>query len=101
MERSNRTGFKQAQNKKADYHISFAEKGKEKRLKMSEHWLSGWDSIANYLKISISSAQTYRKKYGLPVYQPVPNGSPMASKEELDEWVRGAKGCKIAQNRIR
>lgn len=54
------------------------------------HFLSGWKEIANYLGKGVRTVQRYERMFGLPVRRPAgkPWGSVLATKAELDGWVK-------------
>lgn len=53
-------------------------------------FLSGWKEIANYLRKGVRTVQRYERMFGLPVRRPAgkPWGSVIATKAELDAWVK-------------
>jgi hypothetical protein len=53
---------------------------------------SGWKEIANYLGKGIRTVQRYELKLGLPIHRPNGRsiGSVIATKAELDGWVKAA-----------
>ena len=53
-------------------------------------FLSGWKEIANYLGKGVRTVQRYERLLGLPVRRPAgkPWGSVLATKAELDAWVK-------------
>ena|SRR5215469_5538207 len=52
--------------------------------------LSGWKDIANYLRKGVRTAQRYERELRLPIHRPNRRsaGSVIATKAELDGWVR-------------
>jgi len=54
--------------------------------------LSGWKEIANYLRKGVRTVQRYEREQGLPIHRPngKSTGSVIATKAELDGWVKGA-----------
>lgn len=55
-------------------------------------FLSGWKEIANYLGKGVRTVQRYERQMGLPVRRPAgkPWGSVVATKAELDGWVKAS-----------
>jgi hypothetical protein len=53
-------------------------------------FLSGWKEIAAYLRKGVRTVQRYERHMGLPVRRPAgnPQGSVLATRAELDAWVR-------------
>jgi hypothetical protein len=47
--------------------------------------LVGWQQIADYLRISISTAKRWKKHYGLPLFWQA-SGRPMTLKSMLDSY---------------
>jgi hypothetical protein len=58
----------------------------------SPQFLSGWKDIANYLGKGVRTVQRYERELGLPVRRPAgkPWGSVVATRAELDGWVRAS-----------
>lgn len=54
--------------------------------------LSGWKEIANYLGKGVRTVQRYEELLGLPVRRPAgkPSGSVIATRAELDGWVKAS-----------
>lgn len=54
-------------------------------------FLSGWKEIAAYLRKGVRTVQRYERHMGLPVRRPAgkAQGSVLATRAELDAWVRG------------
>jgi hypothetical protein len=55
-------------------------------------FLSGWKDIASYLRKGVRTVQRYERQFGLPVRRPAgkPWGSVVATKAELDGWVKAS-----------
>jgi len=55
-------------------------------------FLSGWKEIANYLGKGVRTVQRYEREFGLPIRRPAakPWGSVLATKAELDAWVKAS-----------
>lgn len=55
-------------------------------------FLSGWKEIASYLGKGVRTVQRYERQLGLPVRRPAgkPWGSVVATKAELDAWVKAS-----------
>jgi hypothetical protein len=55
-------------------------------------FLSGWKEIAAYLGKGVRTTQRYERDSGLPVRRPAgkPSGSVIATKAELDGWVKAS-----------
>lgn len=51
--------------------------------------LSGWKEIAHYLRKGVRTIQRYERDLGLPLYRPAGKSSVMATKPDLDRWLRG------------
>src|SRR6266404_8515969 len=52
--------------------------------------LNGWGQIADYLDVSVRTAQIYERDLNLPVRRlPGPKGRVWAAVEELDAWKLG------------
>jgi hypothetical protein len=66
----------------------------KKRLMPPElqQFLSGWKEIASHLGKGVRTAQRYERLLGLPVRRPAgkPSGSVVATKAELDGWVKAS-----------
>lgn len=58
----------------------------------SHQFLSGWKEIANYLGKGVRTVQRYEMQLQLPVRRPAgkPWGSVVATKAELDAWVKAS-----------
>lgn len=58
----------------------------------SQQFLSGWKEIASYLRKGVRTAQRYERQLGLPVRRPAgkASGSVIATKAELDGWVKAS-----------
>jgi hypothetical protein len=58
----------------------------------SQQFLSGWKEIAGYLGKGVRTAQRYERLLALPVRRPAgkPSGSVIATKAELDGWVKAS-----------
>jgi len=52
--------------------------------------LTGWKSIANYLDVSVRTAQRWHREFRLPLER-TPTGKPTGKKEALDRWVTRKK----------
>jgi len=66
---------------------------KERRQRLeSSQFLSGWKEIAAYLGKGVRTTQRYERELGLPVRRPAgkPWGSVIATKAELDGWVKAS-----------
>ena len=51
------------------------------------HKLTGWEQIANYLGVSVRTAQVHEREQKLPVHRfPGPKGRVWAFADELDSW---------------
>jgi hypothetical protein len=56
----------------------------------NESELHGWEEIAQRLSVTVRTAQTYEKHYGLPVHRgPGAKGRVWAAAPEIDAWKRG------------
>ena len=53
---------------------------------------SGWKAIANYLRMGVRTAQRYEREHALPIHRPNGKsaGAVIATKAELDDWIRGS-----------
>ena len=66
---------------------------KERQRKLeSQQFLNGWKEIARYLGKGVRTTQRYERTLGLPVRRPAgkPSGSVIATKAELDAWVKAS-----------
>ena len=63
---------------------------KERPKNEPPQFLSGWKEIANYLRKGVRTVQRYEHLFMLPVRRPAgkPWGSVLATKAELDAWVK-------------
>src|SRR5215831_4406762 len=66
---------------------------KERQKKReSQQFLNGWKEIAGYLGKGVRTTQRYERTLGLPVRRPAgkPSGSVIATRAELDGWVKAS-----------
>jgi phage terminase Nu1 subunit (DNA packaging protein) len=64
---------------------------------MSERrWLTGWKSIADHFQVSVSTAQRWAVRRGMPVVRD--GGTVSTQIEALDKW---RWGCQSASNNVR
>lgn len=67
-------------------------KPKRKSKVEPAQFLSGWKNIARYLDKGVRTVQRYERDFGLPVRRPAgrPRGSVVATKAEIDAWVKAS-----------
>lgn len=64
--------------------------------KVETPWLAGWKEIAEYLRVSIRTAQSWEERDGMPVIRR--NGGCIhAERPALDEWMRQQRSNQKAQ----
>jgi len=66
-------------------------------------FLSGWKDIANYLRKGVRTVQRYERELGLPVHRIAGKsvGSVIATKSEIDAWVKSPPPREIPKASVR
>jgi chromosome segregation ATPase len=66
-----------------------------------DEMLSGWKDIANYMGKGVRTVQRYERDLGLPVrsLSGHPTGAVIATKSDLDSWVRSSATAQESINR--
>jgi prefoldin subunit 5 len=66
-----------------------------------DEMLSGWKDIANYMGKGVRTVQRYERDLGLPVRRVSgnPSGAVVATKSDLDSWVRSSATAQESLNR--
>ena len=74
---------------------------REKEVNPHDEMLSGWKNIANYMGMGVRTVQRYERDLGLPVRRVSghPLGAVIATKSDLDSWVRSSATVQESINR--